>query len=373
MPLALGNLSDELDRIAGDESEIADVILQVCCGLEYIHDQGIVHRDLKPDNILHILPGVWAISDFGLGKEEERQTTAITRTGDWAGTLFYAAPEQFTDAKNVGKEVDIYAMGKILQELVTNELPQTTADMPGRFRQVVVRATSRERAERHQSVEEFLQHFSDCLSEGSPVWKSPSEILATNRERLNGDMADDAAIRELMEIDFRFDEFSVVENNDILSILVTISNATIESVWSRDSEWLRVFFSRFCNYISRTSFGFGFCDPLSNFCLRVCRVTADPQILHSAIVSLLALGRQHNRWHVQGVVIKLLQDAKTHDDAVNTLAALRSADKRDVQWGLNEFAIGSMHPVLRMNIPALLESEDSGIVDWESELDDVPF
>ena len=90
--------------------------LQVCHGLSAIHQHGISHRDIKPDNVL-MVNGVAKISDFGIGRFVERDTTTITSTIQSMGTYDYAAPELF-DGDGAFKEgnptIDIFALGSLL-------------------------------------------------------------------------------------------------------------------------------------------------------------------------------------------------------------------------------------------------------------------
>src|SRR5438094_356424 len=84
----------------------------------YLHDQGIVHRDLKPANIF-LEGGTVKIGDYGLCKFiSSSQRTAQTQS---VGTVHYMAPEISTG--NYNKQIDIYAAGIILYEMLTGRVP----------------------------------------------------------------------------------------------------------------------------------------------------------------------------------------------------------------------------------------------------------
>jgi serine/threonine-protein kinase len=91
-------------------------------GVRHAHRLGLVHRDLKPANVLlattsrGILPKV---TDFGIAKVVEGETTGHTRAGVAMGTPQYMAPEQIRDAATVDKRADVFSLGCILYELVT--------------------------------------------------------------------------------------------------------------------------------------------------------------------------------------------------------------------------------------------------------------
>ncbi len=103
----------------GDLRNRLRLALQVARALQYIHLQKIIHRDIKPENV-HVTPtGVVKLMDFGIAKTE---SLTMTRTGYVLGTPYYMAPEQVT-GQPVTEQVDVYAFGILLFELVTGIKP----------------------------------------------------------------------------------------------------------------------------------------------------------------------------------------------------------------------------------------------------------
>ncbi|MCB9670730.1 MAG: serine/threonine protein kinase [Alphaproteobacteria bacterium] len=97
----------------------------VFAGVAAAHAEGVVHRDLKPANILLSLERgrvVPKVADFGLVKQLEAGT-ARTGTGAMLGTPQYMAPEQIENARDVDTRADVWALGVMLYELATGELP----------------------------------------------------------------------------------------------------------------------------------------------------------------------------------------------------------------------------------------------------------
>ena len=87
-----------------------------------LHHRGIIHRDLKPSNVLVHRDGHVAILDFGLAAELQKATDMTqTRSGLFAGTPRYAAPEQMFGERSEAS--DWYAMGTMLYEALTGEAP----------------------------------------------------------------------------------------------------------------------------------------------------------------------------------------------------------------------------------------------------------
>src|SRR5262245_51681088 len=75
------------------EALLRELATQIAAGLAAIHSAGIVHRDLKPENVLVTRENEVRIMDLGVARLQEA-TVAITREGQFAGSLLYASPEQ---------------------------------------------------------------------------------------------------------------------------------------------------------------------------------------------------------------------------------------------------------------------------------------
>ncbi len=90
----------------------------------YAHTQGIVHRDLKPENVLRTESGLVKLTDFGLAFS---LASRVTSEGLIAGTVFYLSPEQ-AQGKRIDGRSDLYALGVMLYEWTTGELPYVADD-----------------------------------------------------------------------------------------------------------------------------------------------------------------------------------------------------------------------------------------------------
>lgn len=96
------------------------IAAQVCEALEFAHGHGIIHRDIKPQNILLTRDGQVKVTDFGIARAVSSVT--ITHTGTVLGSVQYLSPEQARGSA-VGHAADIYALGVVLYEMVTGQLP----------------------------------------------------------------------------------------------------------------------------------------------------------------------------------------------------------------------------------------------------------
>jgi serine/threonine protein kinase len=118
------NLRQLLADARMQPGRVVEIARQVCDGLHYAHEQGVVHRDIKPENILIDATGRVRIADFGLAKlVEETKTSTLTGPHDVMGTVHYMAPEQVDRAREIDRRADLYALGVVLYEMLTGQLP----------------------------------------------------------------------------------------------------------------------------------------------------------------------------------------------------------------------------------------------------------
>ncbi|HTP87851.1 MAG TPA: serine/threonine-protein kinase [Bryobacteraceae bacterium] len=98
------------------------IALDIAEALDYIHTHGVVHRDLKPENIMVNADGDIKLIDFGIaGKEGSRRLT-FAKLSQVMGTPDYISPEQVKGKRGDGRS-DIYALGVMLYEMLTGEVP----------------------------------------------------------------------------------------------------------------------------------------------------------------------------------------------------------------------------------------------------------
>ena len=103
---------------------IATIVYKLALALEKAHEGGVVHRDLKPSNIMIDAEGEPVVMDFGLARRTDQTDVRDTKAGTLIGTPAYMSPEQIMgDSDAVGPTSDVYALGVILYELLTGQLP----------------------------------------------------------------------------------------------------------------------------------------------------------------------------------------------------------------------------------------------------------
>jgi TolB-like protein/Flp pilus assembly protein TadD len=117
----------QLDEIAGRSPvsirQAAELIAKVARTVHYAHEHGILHRDIKPGNILLDQKGEPHLTDFGLARLVETEST-MTRTLEVLGTPSYMAPEQAMGNNSaVSSATDVYGLGAVFYQLLTDQPP----------------------------------------------------------------------------------------------------------------------------------------------------------------------------------------------------------------------------------------------------------
>ncbi len=162
----------------------------VCRALAAAHKKGVVHRDLKPGNVFLCEDGTPKVLDFGMSKLTTAES--LTQAGYTLGTPEYMAPEQCIGA-NVVPQTDLYALGVLMYEALTGELPISSQNrrelldlhqrmVPQSMRQrrpdlnlpealdvVVMKCLRKKIADRPKNAEEVEQMLSAIPLEGLPT------------------------------------------------------------------------------------------------------------------------------------------------------------------------------------------------------------
>lgn len=167
-----------------DLESLIHIFVSVLNGVRDLHNtifenEGIIHRDLKPDNIMVDDDLNVKIIDYGLSKIID--FSSITSTGTQIGSPLYMSPEQLKDSKHIDYRADIYALGIILYEMLTKNIPYRATTLPellmkilndpiippkqynsnisDGLENIIFKATAKEPFARFQTIEEFIEAF----------------------------------------------------------------------------------------------------------------------------------------------------------------------------------------------------------------------
>jgi serine/threonine-protein kinase len=194
-----------------DTRRAVEVARQVASALGAAHQKDIVHRDIKPENIFLIRRGdedFVKVVDFGISKsirpeEDGEESPRLTQTGMVLGTPLYMSPEQARGDEQLDHRIDIYALGVILYEMVTAEVPfrgtnylnilsqvlseeptlpsQLNPEVSPDLEAVILKAMDKDRDERYQTMEELAADLSALQSDS--VHATGARLTASRRRR----------------------------------------------------------------------------------------------------------------------------------------------------------------------------------------------
>jgi len=203
------SMSDLLKRrIRLPVDEAADLIAQVCDGLQAAHDAGIIHRDLKPGNLWVMQrdgrPFV-KILDFGISKFDTKLTdeTELTRKGALLGTPYYMSPEQL-NRETADARSDVYALGIILYLALTGQRPYAGSSLMEMVMKLARREHTPIRAIRSDIPEDFVAIVDRAMApihdERTPTARRLGEELALYNQRARPTAGNVPDVREMSDI-----------------------------------------------------------------------------------------------------------------------------------------------------------------------------
>lgn len=163
--------------------EAINITTEILSAMQMAHGHGIVHRDLKPQNILMSTNGTAKVTDFGIAKA--LSDTSLTQTNTMFGSVHYLSPEQARGA-NATMQSDIYAIGIILFELLTGNIPfdgdsavaialkhfqenipsiiNQNKNVPQALENVVIKATAKKPEDRYENVAAMMSDLASSTS-----------------------------------------------------------------------------------------------------------------------------------------------------------------------------------------------------------------
>lgn len=345
MPLYKHTLRSILEELIGDENRIQVVFTSVLNGVEYAHSQGVLHRDLKPENILMNSDDDLVVSDFGLGRVIDADSSRLTQTGFGMGTPWYRAPEQFNMAKYADKRADVFALGRMLYELYTAPLLsgiQDTSRLPSGIGFIVNRCTRDDPNDRFQSVGDLKSAWYSIRD--TVVRESELDELIHLRGVLSApDTGSSQQVTKLLELLAIYQDDADLLHDTIMIIHHTV----IHAMYRINASLVTTALKRFLDHAAGTGWGFDYTDKIARQCKNIYTDMTDCDIRAIIVESLMTLGVEHNRFNVLQTFAELIQGQLIPGEEIALVDRLQMVDDRTRRKAAGYVNIEKLHPLVR--------------------------
>ena len=333
MEMCEESLKQAIDRGLDTEQKYS-YVLQACNGFAELHNNGIIHRDLKPGNIL-IANGEAKVSDFGLGKFENRDTTTITTDITSKGTPGFMAPEIANEGhfKDADVRSDIFSIGVLLYYVFSDGMipsPINPNSVPVEILPIIRKCMEAEPSKRYQKVEDIIGsiHIIMTLEDNYLSMKS---LVDAQKSMMPSDFSKRAYAILMKSKDIT----DLVDNLRTLTIarlynIVHISpdygdgiSSLIKRVYTEDNgqSWLQ----------------FTDVDIIVFACEALIGFANDTQTKQDLIDVSLSLSVDYNRWECMKKVVKMANGLKDDEILYMTLFLIEHKDKfNSIQEGIGQ-------------------------------------
>lgn len=237
---------DHLLRVNGaiEARYVLPIFYKILDGMSFAHSFGYIHRDVKPNNILLNKKGEAKVTDFGIAKVVGGED--LTKQGFVLGTTLYMAPEYLSQGV-VSPQTDIYALGVLLYEMLTNRKPfefrtddeplvqfakrvcMGTPTPPSAYRpvppeleKIIMKAIARDPKKRYRQVEKFQADLKKAFPD---LVERPIEIPEGRPKTKAVEMPDPVAVGVRRPPTPRFNPWLVLATSLMVGVLVGLGAA----------------------------------------------------------------------------------------------------------------------------------------------------
>lgn len=293
------------------ELELLDYAIPFCEAIQYAHKSGVFHRDIKPQNVL-LYKGVVKVSDFGLSRFVNRDTTTMTKTSTTAGTAGYMPPEYFIgEFKNGTVEGDVYMIGKTLYYVFSHgkDISNIRAEMVSvQIFSIVDKCTKDSPAQRYSSVSTIvdeLKEYRELLHAAETAPKTIKEITATYKP--NTPQYNKEVFKTLSTLGYN--------PKDWANTLDQLGNQELVQVltYNRDSIVALSLYFIDCMKNPSEFIQFDDIDEYARFTKILVNINTDESIKQSLILFLQNMSINYNRFPAMKVVASILNEQIDRD------------------------------------------------------------
>lgn len=250
------------------------------------------------------------VTDFGLGIQQDSDSTTLTK-GTNLGTWRYCSPEQWVDMHSVDFRTDIYAIGMIIEDIVTNFNSIPIQDPTIKY--IIDKCTKKDRNDRFNKVEE-LKHILDTYYSSLFGWQqitSMDELLL----KLGRNQVTEVEVIDIAN--------QIVKVNDKEKIEVFFSNISEYNYQFLEHDSLvlsRDLVKELCRYWDQTEWPFSYIDKIADLGEKIYTMSKDAEIKSSILYLIMDLAILYNRWYAMGTVRRLFNDLNSNISVQSELA-----------------------------------------------------
>lgn len=311
MPLYRCSLADVIPQIKGDYRRQFIILNEILSGIMYLHSEGVIHRDLKPQNILYNSDTDIAITDFGLGIQPDSESATLTKLTMFMGTQKYSSPEQMKNSHKVDERTDIYAIGLIIEDIVSN---YGTTEYDARIKFIIQKCTKREKEDRFNSIKEL----SDSIRLVFNALTGMTESLGLNQNlvKLTNNKV---TLNEIYSIALQVQSTKDLENVEIF--FANIDSICYEEFEKNNQELVEDLVEKLCSYWKQGEWPFSYIDFIANVTNKIFNASSNPDIKAKLLYNLMDLAIRFHRYYAMNVASVLLTGIK-NDTVVQTALSI---------------------------------------------------
>nr|WP_305182835.1 serine/threonine-protein kinase [uncultured Schaedlerella sp.] len=320
MTLYQCSLSSIIPFLGNDYSRQLLIINSILSGIQYLHSEGVIHRDLKPDNILCNSDTDIVITDFGLGIQINSDSSTMTKTTVF-GTYKYCSPEQATNSHEVDYRTDIYSMGKIIEDIVTNY--GANQNINPSIKMIIDKCTMQNREDRFSSIAElqnFINNVYNLLMGEDDSQQLDAALLKLSSNQVSCD--------ELIDLALKLQENTDKEKTE--TFFSNISDSAYQYLERENLVLMQRLIKNVCKYWNQGGWPFSYIDLIADCGSKIFRLSNNVEIKADVLYLIMDLSIYYNRWYAMGVARNLFNEVWSDLALQTSLAMKLNENKLDI-------------------------------------------